>query len=78
MQLGNVVLVMAHRVLYLTNRTQHEPKRDPRPEPAIFQNATSALKVEHMSAVQLGFLKKETGVKHQITTTGSETFTLFV
>lgn len=45
---------MAHRVLYLTNWTQHEPKRDSRPEPAIFQNPTSALKVEHMSAVQLG------------------------
>lgn len=55
MKLGNVVLAMAHRVLYLTNRTQHEPKCNPRPEPAVFQNASSALKVEHMSAVQLGF-----------------------
>lgn len=47
-------LVIAHRVLYLTNWTQHEPKRDSRPKPAIFQNAASALKVEHMGAVQLG------------------------
>lgn len=45
-------------VLYLTNRTQHEPKCDSRSEPAIFQNTTSALKVEHVSAVQLFFFKK--------------------
>lgn len=45
-------------MLYLTNWTQHEPKRDSRPEPAIFQNAASALKVEHMSAVQLGLNKQ--------------------
>lgn len=50
---------MGHRVLYLTNWTQHEPKRDSRPEPAIFKNATSALKVEHMSAVQLGLKKNQ-------------------
>lgn len=50
---------MGHRVLYLTNWTQHEPKRDSRPEPAIFKNATSALKVEHMSAVQLGLKKQK-------------------
>lgn len=51
--------VTAHRVLYLTNWTQHEPKRNSRPKPAVFQNAASALKVEHMSAVQLGLKNKE-------------------
>lgn len=61
--------VIALRVLYLTNWTQHEPKRYSRTEPAIFENATSALKVEHMSAVQLGLIKttknnKQTGDKH--------------
>lgn len=43
----------AQVTFYLANGTQHEPKRDPGPEPAIFKNATGTLKVEHMSAVQL-------------------------
>ncbi len=38
---------------YLANGTQHETKRDPGPEPAIFKNTTGTLKVEHMGAVQL-------------------------
>ena len=38
---------------YLANGTQHEPKRDSGPEPAIFKNTTCTLKVEHMGAVQL-------------------------
>lgn len=43
----------AQVTFYLANGTQHEPKRDPGPEPAIFKNPTSALKVEHVGAVQL-------------------------
>lgn len=43
---------------YLANGTQHEPKCDPGPEPTIFKNPTSALKVEHMSAVELGTEEK--------------------
>lgn len=58
---------MAHRVLYLTNWTQHEPKRDSRPKPAIFQNAPSALKVEHVSAVQLGLKKQKNKQEVNIT-----------
>lgn len=58
--------VMAHRVPYLTNWTQHEPKCNSRPEPAIFQNTTSALKVEHMSAVQLGWEKKKKKKKQEL------------
>lgn len=46
----------AKLILYLANGTQHEAKCDSRPEPAVLKYAASALKVEHMSAVQL---KKE-------------------
>lgn len=47
---------MAKLILYLANGTQHEAKGDSRSEPAVFKYAASALKVEHVSAVQL---KKE-------------------
>lgn len=43
----------AKLILYLTNGTQHEAKGDSRSEPAILKYAASALKVEHMGAVQL-------------------------
>ena len=38
---------------YLANWTQHETKSDSGPQPTIFKNTTSALKVEHVSAVEL-------------------------
>lgn len=44
---------------HLANRTQHESECDSGPEPAIFKNTTSTLKVEHMSAVQLRTGKKK-------------------
>lgn len=44
---------VAQVTFYLANWTQHETKSDSGPQPAIFKNATSALKVEHVSAVKL-------------------------
>lgn len=38
---------------HLTNWTQHEAECDPGPQPTVFKNTTSALKVKHVSAIQL-------------------------
>lgn len=48
---------------HLANGTQHKPECDSGPEPAVFKDTTSALKVEHMSAVQLRE-DKESNVKN--------------
>lgn len=49
-------------ITYLTDRTRHEAKGYPGPQPAVFQDSACALKMKYMAAVQLRIkIERETG-----------------
>lgn len=45
---------------YLANGAGHEAEGDPGPEPAVLQNTTGTLEVEHVTAVQLRKITEST------------------